>query len=73
MSGAHQSIRDMAVINAPWNKEVTLQEVEYEGGFKMVRVRIKEGKRFTDLELDSETANALAGHLDKWARENAPQ
>ncbi len=70
MSSAHQSIRDIEVINAPWNKEVTLQEVEYEGGFKMVRVRIKEGKRFTDLELDSATADAIAGHLSQWAREN---
>lgn len=67
MSSAHQSIRDIDVVNAPWNKEITVQEVEYEGGFKMLRLRIKEGKRFTDLELDGDTANTLAHHLSQWA------
>ncbi|MDH5259506.1 MAG: hypothetical protein OEX07_15940 [Gammaproteobacteria bacterium] len=70
MSAGHQSITDIEEINAPWNKLVTVQEAVYEGGFKMVRLRIKEGKRFTDLELDSETAAKLAELLGKWADDN---
>ena len=71
MNAGHQSISDIEEINAPWNKLVTIQEATYEGGFKMVRLRIKEGKRFTDLELDSETAANLAELLRKWAEDNA--
>lgn len=70
MNASHQSINDIEVINAPWNKEVTVQEAVYEGGFKMIRLRIKEGKRFTDLELDSNTAAKLAGLLQDWASAN---
>ncbi|MCK5167023.1 MAG: hypothetical protein KAQ66_06875 [Rhodospirillaceae bacterium] len=70
MNAGHQSITDIEVIDAPWNKQVTVQEATYEGGFKMVRLRIKEGKRFTDLELDSATAGNLAGLLQAWSEAN---
>ena len=63
---SHLSVTDIDNIEAPWNKQVIVQEVEYEGGFRMMRLRIKEGKRFTDLELDPETAARLAGVLASW-------
>ena len=63
---AHQSITDLQTINAPWNKTVTLQEVAYEGGVNMLRLRIKEGKRFTDLELDVGTLKQLNGSISDW-------
>ncbi len=63
----HQSVSPLEVIQAPWNKEVSLDEVVYEGGFKMIRLRIKEGRRFTDLELDPETASRLSTVIGAWA------
>ena len=69
----NQNITDIEVINAPWNKELTVSEAEYDGGFKMLRIRIKEGKRFTDLELDFETAAHFAELMGKWAKENTPE
>lgn len=64
---AHLSVTELETIEAPWNKQVFVQEVEYEGGFKMLRLRIKEGKRFTDLELDRATAARLGGILASWS------
>lgn len=69
MSG-HQSITDLEVINAPWNKTVTLQEIAYDGGVKMLRLRIKEGTRFTDLELDAGTLAGLTKSLQDWLDAN---
>lgn len=69
----HPTTTEIEVINAPWNKELTVSEAEYEGGFKMLRIRIKEGKRFTDLELDFETAGHMAELMGKWAKDNAPE
>ncbi|MHA1598341.1 MAG: DUF6967 family protein [Alphaproteobacteria bacterium] len=69
MSG-QESITDLEVINAPWNKTVTLQEIAYEGGVKMLRLRIKEGMRFTDLELDAGTLGELTKSLQKWLDSN---
>ncbi len=63
---AHQSVTGLDKIQAPWNKQITVEEVTYEGGFTMVRLRIKEGRRFTDLELDPETASRLAKILASW-------
>lgn len=54
-------------LQAPWNKQLTLTEKVYDGGFATLLVRIKEGKRFTDLELDFETADKLARLLGDWA------
>ena len=64
---AHQSVSGLDEIQAPWNKQITLEEITYEGGFTMVRLRIKEGRRFTDLELDTETATRLGRGLLAWA------
>jgi len=67
---AHQSVTDLETINAPWNKTVTLQEIAYEGGMKMLRLRVKEGMRFTDLELDSATLKHLNDSLSGWLAAN---
>ncbi len=63
---AQKSITDLETINAPWSKTVTLQEIAYEGGMKMLRLRIKEGKRFTDLELDAQTLKHITESLADW-------
>lgn len=64
----HESIEQVEVVNAPWGKELTVSEATYEGGFKMLHIRIKEGKRFTDLELDAETAEHMANLIGGWAK-----
>ena len=67
---AGQTITDLQTIEAPWNKTITLQQIAYEGGINMLRVRIKEGRRFTDLELDAVTLGTLTGALQGWLEEN---
>jgi hypothetical protein len=63
----YDSVTDLATLEAPWNKHLTFQEVTYQGGLKLLRLRIREGKRFTDLELDPATAGRVAGLLGDWA------
>ena len=65
----YQSVTDIEEFEAPWNKNVTLQNVVYEGGMTLIRLRIKEGSRFTDLELEPETAAAIGRALIAWAAE----
>jgi len=66
-----QTITEIAEIHAPWNKLLSAQNVAYEGGSNFIRFRIKEGKRFTDLELDPETAARLAGVIQDWLAKQA--
>lgn len=63
---AQDTITDLETIQAPWNKTISLQEIAYDGGMKMLRLRIKEGMRFTDLELDMVTLKSLNGALSDW-------
>ena len=53
--------------NAAFNKEITIAEREFEGGMPLLSVRIKEGKRFTTLELDPATATTWAKAMLEWA------
>jgi hypothetical protein len=49
-------------------QEVELQQIEHaEGAMNMLRVRIREGKRFTIFDLDPVTARQWAGAMKLWA------
>jgi len=62
-------IDNIAKINAPYGKEVTLNNVSYENGFNLIRMRIKEGKRFTDMDLDKKTIEELNSLFSQWLTE----
>ncbi len=55
----------------PWNKEVVLQAVLHDSGLRMLRIRIKEGKRFTVMDVDEETAARWGRAMTDWARSGA--
>jgi len=52
---------------APWNKHVTLQSVQHDSGLRMLRIRIKEGARFTVMDIDEETAVRWGAAMAGWA------
>jgi hypothetical protein len=52
----------------PYNKEVELLQVTYENGFPILRMRVREGKRFTTLDLDSATAELWGRKMVDWAQ-----
>lgn len=50
------------------NQEIELQEIEYEGGgMPMMRIRIREGSRFTIFDIDPLTAEHWAKRMAEWA------
>lgn len=65
--------RDIGQIDAPYRREVLLQDVEHESGMRMLRIRIREGRRFTILDIDAPTAEAWADIMTKWARGALPE
>lgn len=60
-------ITEIDEVEAPWGRNVRVQEVEFEGGAVMLRVRIREGRRFTDLEMTRDVAARLGNSLVSWA------
>ncbi|MCB1513416.1 MAG: hypothetical protein H6876_03510 [Hyphomicrobiaceae bacterium] len=63
---------DIGHIDAPYRREIVLQDVQHESGLKLLRIRIREGRRFTILDIDATTADALADILTRWSRGELP-
>ena len=61
-----EEIESLEKILAPYGKEIEFQQVKYDNGFTMLRLRIKEGKRFTTLDLDPNTVNSWVEIMSNW-------
>ena len=50
------------------NQEIELQQIDHvEGGMSLMRIRIREGKRFTIFDIDPATAQNWAVAMQRWA------
>lgn len=56
---------------APYGREVILEDVLHASGMRMLRIRIREGSRFTIMDLDPDTAAHWGSALDDWAKRAA--
>jgi hypothetical protein len=59
--------RPLDRFQAPFGKQVELLEVMHENDVRLLRVRIREGSRFTVMDLDPVTARRWADTMDAWA------
>ena len=57
---------------APYGREIALENVEYVNDTRVLRIRIREGNRFTVMDINPETAARWAGVMNDWAVQ-APQ
>ena len=57
----------IAEIEAPFGRKLRLDDVAYDSGLEMLRVTIREGSRYTILEIDAATADAWAEAMRCWA------
>ncbi len=64
---SEETVNDLAKLEASFGRQITLQDVVHESGLQMLRIRIKEGSRFTILDIDSETANEWGKLMENWA------
>jgi Family of unknown function (DUF6967) len=62
-------ITELSKIQVPLGgQQIELQQIDHaEGGMSMLRVRIREGKRFTIFDIDPDTANQWATTMQHWA------
>lgn len=59
--------KPIATYDAPYRREVRLEEVAFESGMEMLRVIVREGHRITQLDLDRDTARAWGRAMVTWA------
>jgi hypothetical protein len=62
-------INELARFKVPLgNQEIELQQIDHvEGGMSLMRIRIREAKRFTIFDIDPETARLWAKAMNEWA------
>jgi hypothetical protein len=62
-------ISGLAKIKVPLgSQEIELQQIDHvEGGMSLLRIRIREGKRFTIFDIDPATAIQWASAMQQWA------
>ena len=51
---------------APYGKEVTLENIAYENGVRVLRIHIREGNRFTVMDVDESTASLWSAAMTDW-------
>ena len=64
MSGSKTRIETIA---APYGREIWLTEVDFESGMRLLRVTVREGSRYTIVELDPATAARWGRSMSEWA------
>lgn len=63
------AITDIGRLDAPYRREIVFQNVLHESGMRLFRIRIREGHRFTILDIDQPTAQAWAQTMSDWAKD----
>jgi len=58
---------------APYGREVTLENVAYENGMRVLRIHIREGNRFTVMDINGEVASQWGDVMSTWARQTPTQ
>jgi hypothetical protein len=66
-----ETVTPLDDFDAPYGRRVKLQDVLHESGLRMLRVRIREGSRFTIMDLDGETASRWGAAMARWAETEA--
>lgn len=65
-----EGLREIANYELPYSRKAELREIEFEGGMKMLRLILREGRRITQVDLDADSAAALSDAMGDWARVN---
>lgn len=66
-----ETVTELTKFDAPFGREIRLQNVEHESGMKMMRLQIREGSRFTILDIDAPTAKIWGTAMRDWAESSS--
>ena len=64
---AGETLVEVGRFEAPFQREIKLHAVAHDSGLKMLRLNIRERRRFTVLDIDAKTARHWAKLMAEWA------
>lgn len=62
-------LKELAQFELPYSRKAELREVTFEGGMKMLRLILREGRRITQIDLDADSARALSDAMRDWVEQ----
>ena len=63
-----EKVSRLEKFQAPYGRDIMLDDVVHESGMRMLRITIREGKRFTVMDIDAPTAAHWSDSLAGWAK-----
>jgi hypothetical protein len=67
MSDGYESATALTTIQAPYGREIRLEDLAYESELRLLRLRLREDRRHTVLDIDPETARLWGQAMLDWA------
>ena len=61
------TVTQLDEFSAPYGREIALENVAYENGMRVLRIHVREGNRFTVMDIDEKTASHWAAAMTAWA------
>ena len=61
------TVTELQKFTAPYGRDIKLENVAYENGMQVLRIHIREGNRFTVLDIDEKTAADWGAAMIRWA------
>ena len=68
----NSTVTQLEKLSALYGREVTLENVDYENGMRVLRVHIREGNRFTVMDINETVASQWGEVMCTWASQ-APE
>ena len=68
----NSTVTKLDKFTAPYGREVKLENVDYENGMRVLRIHIREGSRFTVMDIDDNTASDWGSAMLAWAGQITP-
>ena len=65
----NETVTQLDKFAAPYGREVTLENVAYENGMRVLRIHIREGNRFTVMDISEEVASQWSGAMSAWVEQ----
>jgi hypothetical protein len=62
-----ETVTTLTSIDAPYGRKIVLERVEHASDMHMLRINIREGRRFTVLDIDADTAMRWSTAMSAWA------
>lgn len=64
---SEETVTRLTTIDAPYGRKVVLEAVEHASNMRMLRINIREGRRFTVMDIDEDTALRWSTAMSAWA------